>query len=201
MQFLMSLIFLWGCHGDVASLCFWDCMLHVVYRIFKVYLRTLNIERRLYRRKRNLLNLPYSPMIIICSLSTVVTCVKRSQIWSNGYCLCYMFHVVCFFSFLFSFFFFLIVSSFQLNFNFFNHQPWHRILSVAMCYVVMTSVFSWYFTMEWNADWVLRVYVDFFLCVCVHFLHRCQYCHTRFNALVWLRVNIYFISHRHIILL
>ena len=135
----MNLMFLWGCHGDVASLCFWDCMLHAVYRIFKLYLRTLDIEHRIYRRKRNLLNLPYSPMITTCSLSTVVTCVKRSQIWSNGYCLCDMFHV-----FLFVFFSYLF-SSFQLNFNLFNYQPWHRILSVTMCCVVMTSVFSWYF--------------------------------------------------------
>ena len=158
MQFLMSLMFLWGCHRDVVSLCFWDCMLHAVYRIFKVYLRTLDIEHRIYRRKRNSLNLPYSPMITIRSLSTVVTCVKRSQIWSNGYGLCNMFHG-------FYFFFFLFVSSFQLNFNFFNYQPWHRILSVTMCCVVMTSVFSWYFTMKWNAEWVLPVYVEF-LCVC-----------------------------------
>ena len=160
MQFLMSLMFLWGCHGYVASSCFWDCMLHAVYRILKLYLRTLYIEHRIYRRKRNLLNLPYSPMI---TLSTVVTCVKRSQIWSNGYCLCNMFHV-----FLFGFFsFFLFVSSFQWNFNFFNYQPWHRILSVTMCCVAMTSVFSWYFNMEWNADWVLRVNVEFCVCVCV----------------------------------
>ena len=96
MRFLMSLMFLWGCHGDVASLCFWDCMLHAVYRIFKLYLRTLDIEHRIYRRKRNLPNLPYSPMITICSLSTVVTCVKRSRMWSNGYCLCNMFHVFLF---------------------------------------------------------------------------------------------------------
>ena len=99
MQFLMSLMFLWGCHGYVASSCFWDCMLHAVYRILKLYLRTLYIEHRIYRRKRNLLNLPYSPMI---TLSTVVTCVKRSQIWSNGYCLCNMFHVFLFGFFLFS---------------------------------------------------------------------------------------------------
>ena len=98
MQFLMSLMFLWRCHGDVASLCFWDCMFHAVYRIFKVYLRTLDFEHRIYRRKRNLLNLPYSPMITICPLSIVMICVKRSQIWSNGYCPCYMFHV-CFFRF------------------------------------------------------------------------------------------------------
>ena len=201
MQFLMSLMFLWGCHGDVASLCVWDCMLHAVYRIFKLYLRTLDIEHRIYRRKRNLLNLPYSPMITICYLSTVITCVKRSQIWSNGYCLCNMSHVFfcCFFAFVS--FFSCFVSSFQLNFNFFNYQPWHRILSVTMCCVVMTSVFSWFFPMERNADWVLRVYVELCVCVCVHFLHRCQYCHTRFNALVWLHVNMYFISHRHIILL
>ena len=158
MQFLMSLMFLWGCHRDVASLCFWDCMLHAVYRIFKLYLRTLDIKHRIYRRKRNLLNLPYSPMITICSLSTVITCIKRSQIWSNGYCLCNMFHV-----FFFRFFF---VSSFQFNFNFFNYQPWHRILSVTMCCVVMTSVFAWYFTMEWKTDWVFRVYVELFVCVC-----------------------------------
>ena len=136
-------------------------MLHAVYRIFKPYLRTLGIEYRIYRRKQNLLNLPYSSMITICSLSTVVTCVKRSHIWSNGYCLCNMFHVFLFV------FLFLFVSSFQLNFNFFNYQPWHRILSVTMCCVVMTSVFSWYFTMEWNADSVLRVYVEFCVCVCV----------------------------------
>ena len=135
-------------------------MLHAVYRIFKPYLRTLGIEHRIYRRKQNLLNLPYSPIITICSLSTVVTCVKRSQIWSNGYCLCNMFHVFLFV------FLFLFVSSFQLNFNFFNYQPWNRILSVTMFCVVMTSVFSWYFTMEWNADWVLRVYVEFCVCVC-----------------------------------
>ena len=104
MQFLMSLMFLWGCHGDVASLCFWDCMLHAVYRISKLYLRTLDIEHRIYQRKRNLPNLPYSPMITICSLSTVVTCVKRSRIWSNGYCLCNMFHVFLFVFFLVCFF-------------------------------------------------------------------------------------------------
>ena len=163
MQFLMSLMFLWRCHGDVASLCFWDCMLHAFYRIFKVYLRTLVIEHRIYRRKRNLLNLPYSSMITICSLSTVVTCVKRSQIWTNGYCLCDMFHG-------FFFVFFLFVSSFLLDFNFLNYQPWHRILSVTMCCVVMTSVFSWYFPVELNADWVLRVYVEFVcVCVCISF--------------------------------
>ena len=82
---------------NVASLCFWDCMFHAVYRIFKVYLRTLDIEHRIYRRKRNLLNLPYSPMITICSLSTVITCVKRSQIRSDGHCLCNMFHFFLFF--------------------------------------------------------------------------------------------------------
>ena len=127
---------------------------------FKVYLRTLDIEHQIYRRKRNLLNLPYSPMITICSLSTVMMCIKRSQIWSNGYCPCYMFHVCLFFRF-----FFLFVSSFQLYFNFFNYQPWQHILSVTMCCVVMTSVFSWYFPMEWNADCFLRVHVEF-LCVC-----------------------------------
>ena len=69
-------------------------------------------------------------------------------------------YVICF-----TIFFILLVSSFQLNFNFFNYQPWQRILSVTMCCVVMTSVFSWYFPMEWNADWFLCVYVE--LCVCV----------------------------------
>ena len=119
---------------------------------FKVYLRTLDIEHRIYRRKRNLLNLPYLPMITICSLSTVMICVKRSQIWSNGYCPCDMFH-----GFFFVVLFFLFVSSFQLYFNFVNYQPWQRILSVTTCCVVMTSVFLWYFPMEWNADWLLRV--------------------------------------------
>ena len=94
---------------------------------------------------------------------------------------------------------FLFVSSFQLYFNFFNYQPWQRILSITMCCVVMTSVFSWYFPMEWNADCFFACICR--ICVCVHFLHRCQYCHTRFNALVWLYVNMYFISHKHIILL
>ena len=75
---------------------------------FKVYLRTLDIEHRIYRRKRNLLNLPYSPMITICSLSTVMICVKRSQIWCNGYCPCYMFHV----------FFFVFFSCLFLHFNY-----------------------------------------------------------------------------------
>ena len=46
-------------------------------------------------------------MITICSVSTVVTCVKRRQIWSNDYCLCNMFHVFLFVLF------FLFVSSFQ----------------------------------------------------------------------------------------
>ena len=165
MQFFMSLMFVWGCHGDVASLCFWECMFHAVYRNFKLYLRTLDIEHRIYRRKRNMLNLPYSPMITICSLSTVETCVKRSQIWSNGYCLCNMFHV--FLLVFFFVFFLLFVSLFQLNYNFFNYQPWHRILSVTMCCVVMTSVFSWYFYYGMKCWLGLRVYVEFCVCVCV----------------------------------
>ena len=116
MQFLMSRMFLWRCHGDVDSLCFWDCMFHAVYRIFKVYLRTLDIEHRIYRRKRNLLNLPYSPMITFCSFSTVMMCIKRSQIWSNGYCPCYMFHVCLFFRvfFLVCFFISIIFQFLQL---------------------------------------------------------------------------------------
>ena len=52
-RFLMCHMFLWRCHGDVASLCFWDWMFHAVYRISKVYLRTLDNEHRIYRRKRN----------------------------------------------------------------------------------------------------------------------------------------------------
>ena len=160
MQFLMSLMVLWGCHVDVASLCFWDCMLHAVYQICKLYLCTLDIEHRIYRRKRNLLNFPYSPMITICSLSTVVTCVKRSQIWSNSYCLCNMFHVFLFV------FFFLFVSPFQLNFNFFNYQPWHRILSVTMCCVVMTSVFSWYCYYGMKC-WLGFACICRILCVCM----------------------------------
>ena len=144
MQFLMSLMFLWGCHGDVASLCFWDCMLHAVYRIFKLYLRTLDIKHRIYRRKRNLPNLPYSPMITICSLSTVVTCVKRSRIWSNGYCLCNMFHVF----FLF-FLFFLVCFFISIQFQFLQlpalTQPYCQLPCV---------VLSWhpYFhgTLLWN---------------------------------------------------
>ena len=132
----------------------------MLYIEFLRYIYVPYILNTIYRRKRNLLNLPYSPMITICSLSTVMKCIKRSQIWSNGYCPCYMFHFFFFF-----FFFFLFVSSFQLYFNFFNYQPWQRIVSVTMCCVVMTSVFSWYFTMEWNADWFLCVYVEF-VCVC-----------------------------------
>ena len=97
-----------------------------------------------------------------------------------------MFHVFLFF--------FLFVSSFQLNFNLFNYQPWHRILPVTMCCVVMTPVFSWCLTMK---GWLGCACICRFVCVCVHFLHRCQYCHTRFNALVRLHINMYFISHRH----
>ena len=47
--------------------------------------------------------------------------------------------------------------------------------------------------------WLAFACICRILCVCLHFLHRCQYCHTRFNALVWLNVNMYLISHRHII--
>ena len=167
-------------------------MLHAVYRIFKVYLRTLDIKHRIYRHKRNLLNLPYSPMITICSLSTVVTCVKSSQIWSNGYCLCNMFHF--FFRFLF-----LFVSSFQLNFNFFNYQPWHTVsYHVLRCHDIRIFMVHSYGMKCWLG---FACICRFCVCVCAHFLHRCQYCHTRFNALVWLHVNMYFISHRHIILL
>ena len=64
------------------------------------------------------------------------------------------------FFFLFVFFWgggFLFVSSFQLYFNFFNYQPWQQILSVTI----------------WNADWFLRVYVEFVcvcVCVCIFFI-------------------------------
>ena len=133
-----------------------------------------------------LLNLPYSPMIIICSPSAAILCVKRSRIWSHDYRVCYMFH------------FFLFVSSFQLNFTFFNYQAWQRMLSITMCCVVMASVFLWYFPMEWNAGWFCVHMFNTFVCA-FFFFHRCQYCHTRFNDLVWLYVNMYFISHRHII--
>ena len=104
----------------------------------------------------HLLNLPYSPMIIICSPSTVIICVKRSQIWSYGYCLCYMFH------------FFLFGSSFQSNFNFFNYQPWQQILSVTMCCVVMTSVFFMVFSNVMKC-WLVFVCMCrmFGVCACV----------------------------------
>ena len=197
MQFLMSLMFLWGCHGDVASLCFWDCMLHAVYRIFKLYLRTLDIEHRIYRRKRNLPNLPYSPMITICSLSTVVTCVKRSRIWSNGYCLCNMFHV-----FLFVFFFFLVCFFISIQFQFLQLPaltPDTVSYHVLCCHDIRIFMVLYYGMKCWlGFACICRILC---ICVCVHFLHRCQYWHTRFNASVWLNVNMCFISHRDIILL
>ena len=193
MQFLINLLFLWGCHGDVASICFWDCMLHAVHRIFKPYLRTLDIEHRIYRRKQKLLNLPYSPMITICFLSTVVTCVKRSQIWSNGYCLCNMFHV-------FLFVFFLVCFFISIKFQFLQLPaltPDAVSYHVLCCHDIHIFMVLYYRMKCWlGFACICRI-----VCVCVHFLHRCQYCHTRFNALVWLHVNMYFISQRHIILL
>ena len=157
MQFLMSLMFLW----DVASLCFWECMFHAVYRIFKVYLRTLDIEHRIYRRKQNLLNLPYSHMITICSFSTVMICVKRIQMWSNGYCPCYMLHD-------FYRFFFLFVSSFQLYFNFFQLPALATdIVSyhVLCCHDIRIFLVLSY----WMKCWLFFVCICriFFVCVCI----------------------------------
>ena len=44
MQFLVSIYVSKAMSRNVASLYFWDCMLHAVYGIFKAYLRTLDIE-------------------------------------------------------------------------------------------------------------------------------------------------------------
>ena len=82
-------------------------MFHAVYQTVKVYLRTLDIEHRIYRRKRNLLNLPYSPIITICSLSTVI--VKYGPM--------VIVHVICFIMF-FSSFFFLVCFFISIKFQF-----------------------------------------------------------------------------------
>ena len=134
-------------------------MFHAVYQIFKVYLRTLDIEHRIYRCKQNLLKLPYSPMITICSFSTVVICVKRSQIWSNGYCSCYMFHdfFVVFFSCLFLQFNYISISS--------TTSPGNGYCQLPCVVLSRHPYFLRYFPMESNADWFLCVYVEF-LCVC-----------------------------------
>ena len=173
-----------------------ECISSFIHRhVQMVYLRTLDIEHRIYRRKRNLLNLPYSPMITICSLSTVVTCVKRSQIWPNGYCLCNMFH------FFFSFFF-LVCLFISIKFQFLQLPaltPDTVSCHVLCCHDIRIFMVLYYGMKCWlGFACICRILC---VCLCVHFLHRCQYCHIRFNALVWLHVNMYFISHRHIILL
>ena len=72
----------------------------------KLYLRTLDIKHQIYRRKRNLRNVPYSSMITICSLSTVVTCVKEVK-----YGPMVIVYVICFI------FFFFFFSCLFLHFN------------------------------------------------------------------------------------
>ena len=164
-------------------------MLYAVYRIFKVYLRTLDIKHRIYRHKRNLLNLPYSPMITICSLSTVVTCVNGPMV---------IVYVICF---IFFSFFVLVCFFISIKFQFLqlpaltpDTVSYHEL----RCHDIRIFMVLSYGMKCWLG---FACICRFFLCVCLHFLHRCQYCHTRFNALVWLHVNMYFISHRHIILL